>query len=347
MTIESYSEFILEKLKELTAIDSPSGYTQKAEAWISEEYRKLGYKAKFGVKGGVIVDIGGGAANADSAVCLAAHVDTLGAMVSEVKGNGNLRISPIGGLGPNQIEGENCRIYTKEGKIYEGCFQICNASGHVNSQLNELQRSYDNMEVVVDEKVFSKEDTKKLGIANGDYVCFDTRTVITKSGYIKSRYLDDKLSSCILLAYAKYLKDNGLEPSKKMYHFFTVYEELGYGASSNIPDDVTEFVSVDMGCIGDGLECREHQVSICPKDKHGVYNYELTSAFIKTAKENEIDFATDIYPNYGSDAEVALTAGYDVKHALIGPGVYASHGYERGHIEGAMNTLKLIIASYK
>ena len=199
------------------------------------------------------------------------------------------------------------------------------------------------MEVVLDEKVASKEDTMKLGIMPGDIVCFEPRTRITKSGYIKSRFLDDKLSVGILLGYAKYLKDENIKLKHKMYHYITVYEEVGHGGAASIPEGVTEMISVDMGCVGEGLNCTEHQVSICAKDSTGPYNYDVVKKMIEVSKENNIDFAVDIYPFYGSDVDVTLKAGYDIRHGLIGAGVYASHGYERSHIDGVKNTLKLLI----
>ena len=247
-------------------------------------------------------------------------------------------------MNANNAEAENCRVYTRFSGKYEGTFQLNNASIHVNGDYNEEKRKYDAMEVVLDEKVKSKEDVEKLGIMAGDVVCFDPRTVVTDSGYIKSRFLDDKLSVGILLGYAKYLKEEKVEPERMIYHHVTVYEEVGHGGAASIPDGVTEVISVDMGCVGDGLSCDETQVSICAKDSRGPYNYDVVTGLIKAAKENDIDFAVDVYPYYGSDADVALTAGYDIRHGLIGSGVYASHGYERSHKDGVKNTFKLICA---
>lgn len=200
------------------------------------------------------------------------------------------------------------------------------------------------MEVVLDEDVSSREEVEKLGIMVGDYVAFDPRTVITGSGYIKSRFLDDKLSVAILLGYARYLKEEHVTPARHIWQHITVYEEVGHGGACPMPAGVTEAISVDMGCVGDGLQCTERQVSICAKDSGGPYNYDVTTALVKAAKENGIDFAVDVYPYYGSDVEVTLRAGHDVKHGLIGAGVYASHGYERSHVDGVKNTLGLLQA---
>lgn len=339
--MQKYIDYILEQTKAILAIDSPTGYTRNAAEYIAKEYERLGYKVQITTKGSVLVEIGG--ADEKDAILLAAHTDTLGAMVKEIKSNGNLRVSPLGGMNPNNAEAENCRIVTKFDGVYEGTFQLDNASVHVNKDYDDKKREYDGMEVVLDERVSSKEDTQKLGVMVGDIVCFEPRTVVTKSGYIKSRFLDDKLSVGILLGYAKYLKENGITLEHKMYHYITVYEEVGHGGASSIPAGVTEMISVDMGCVGDGLNCTEHQVSICAKDSRGPYNYDVVTGMVKAAKEHAIDYAVDVYPFYGSDVDVALGAGYEIRHGLIGSGVYASHGYERSHIDGVENTLKLLI----
>jgi len=343
--MKKYVDYIIEQTEAVLAIDSPTGYTRNAAEYVKAEYEKLGYSAKITTKGSVLVEIGG--KNAEDAIVLAAHCDTLGGMVKEIKGNGNLKLSPLGGMNPNNAEAENVRIVTKADGIFEGTLQLENASIHVNGDYNDTLRKWDNVEVVLDENVKSKEDTEKLGIMVGDIVCFEPRTRVTKSGYIKSRFLDDKLSVGILLGYAKYLKDNKITLEHKMYHYITVYEEVGHGGAASIPDGVTEMISVDMGCVGDGLNCTEHQVSICAKDSHGPYNYDVVSGLIEVAKNEKIDFAVDIYPFYGSDVDCTLDAGYELRHGLIGSGVYASHGYERSHKDGVENTLKLLVGYCK
>ncbi len=339
---EKYADYILEETRKILAIDSPSGYTGNVAEYIIKEYEKLGYKAVMTVKGGVLVDLGG--ENAEDAVMLDTHIDTLGGMVSAVKDNGCLRIVPIGGLNANNAEAENVRVVTRNGKVYTGVFQLDNASVHVNKEYSEKKRAFDCMEVLLDEMTSSREQTKALGIDVGDIVCFDPRTVITPSGYIKSRFLDDKLSVGILLGFAKYLKDKKIVPKRKLYQHVTVYEEVGHGAAATVPEGVKEIISVDMGCVGDGLQCKETRVSICAKDSAGPYNYDVVTALVNAAKDNGIDYALDIYPFYGSDVDVTLKSGHDVRHGLIGAGVYASHGYERSHRLGAFNTMKLLAA---
>lgn len=340
--MDKYLKYILEETKKVLAIDSPTGYTGEAADFVKSEYEKLGIKAVRTVKGGVLAELPGG--DEKDAILLEAHIDTLGAMVAEIKGNGCLRLSPLGGLNPNNAEAENCRIITRFSGKYDGTFQLANASVHVNGEYNDTKRGYSAMEVVLDEKVSSKEDVEKLGIMVGDIVAFEPRTTVTESGYIKSRFLDDKLSVGILLGFAKYMKEQGIVPKRKIYQHITVYEEVGHGACGTVPDGVTEILSVDMGCVGEGLSCKEHQVSICAKDSAGPYNYDVVTGLIEAAKKKKIDFAVDVYPHYGSDADAALEAGYDVRHGLIGAGVYASHGYERSHIDGMKNTYELLKA---
>lgn len=338
-------DYILEQTKKLLAIDSPTGYTREAAAYVCQAYRELGYEAELTVKGGVLAFLGEG--ELDEGLLMEAHVDTLGAMVAQIKENGRLKLSPLGGMNPNNAEAENCRVITREGKTYEGTFQLENASIHVNGEYNDRKRGYDGMEVVLDERLSTAEETKDLGILPGDIVAFEPRTRITESGYIKSRFLDDKLSVGILLGLAKWMKEEGIKPKRNIYHHITVYEEVGHGACGTVPEGVTEILSVDMGCVGEGLSCGEHQVSICAKDSAGPYNYEVVGALIEAAREAGADFAVDVYPHYGSDADAALTAGYDVRHGLIGAGVYASHGYERSHVDGVRNTLALLKAYIK
>ncbi|MCY1712857.1 M42 family metallopeptidase [Caproiciproducens galactitolivorans] len=331
-------QYIIDQLKNLTSIDSPSGFTGDVTKYTMEQFEKLGYAPYLTKKGCVVCDLGG----EGSPLILSAHIDTLGGMVAEIKKNGRLRITNIGGLNANNCETENCRIRTRSGKVFEGTLQMNDPSIHVNGEYSKQNRTFDDMEIVIDEEVKEKKNTEALDICNGDFVCFDPRTTVTESGYIKSRFLDDKLSVAILLGLAKELREKKLRLRRKVYVFITVYEEVGHGACGALPADAEEIISVDMGCIGEGLACDEKMVSICAKDSHGPYDYDVTNDLIRCAEDSKLNFAVDVYPYYGSDADAALAAGYDLKHGLIGAGVYASHGYERSHIDGVGNTLKLL-----
>ena len=336
-------QYILDQAKQVLSIDSPSGYTKHAAAYVMEAYRALGLAPIQTTKGGVLVCLNPEAPE-DNAILLQAHVDTLGGMVAEITGNGRLRLTRLGGMNPNNGEAENVRIITRGGKTYSGTFQLKDASVHVNGEYSNAKRTYDTMEVVIDEEVYTPEETEALGIMVGDIVCFDPRTTITESGYIKSRFLDDKLSVAILLGQAKRVTEGKAALRCRVWHHITVFEEVGHGGASSVPAGVTESISVDMGCVGEGLGCKETQVSICAKDGGGPYHYDVVSGLIEAARKAGADFAVDVYPYYSSDVDVTLSAGHDIRHGLIGPGVYASHGYERSHVKGVENTLKLLEA---
>lgn len=335
-----YADFAAQEAVRLLDIDSPTGYTEAAAEWVKNEFSALGFEAHTTAKGGVLVNLGG--EDETDALLLEAHTDTLGAMVAEIKGSGRLRLTNLGGMRAENAEAENLRIRTRSGKVFEGTCQLVNASVHVNGSYADTKRSFDTVEAVIDEDVKSADDVRALGIEVGDMVCFEPRTRITESGYIKSRFLDDKLSVGVLLGLAKYLSDTNSRPQRRTYVHVTVYEEVGHGGAGSVPDGVTEAISVDMGCVGEGLSCTEKQVSICAKDSGGPYSYALVSRLIEAAKSAGADYAVDVYPHYGSDVEATLLAGSDIRHGLIGPGVYASHGYERSHLDGVYNTLALL-----
>lgn len=341
--MQNYTRYAIEQTLSLLAIDSPSGYTSRAAEWVRDAFTALGFEAHLTVKGGVLADLGG--TDLDNALLLEAHTDTLGAMVAEIKSDGRLRVTPLGGMCAENGEAENVRVYTRDGRVYEGTLQLCNASVHVNPNYRDTKRSFDTTEVVLDSDTSSADGTRALGIRVGDIVCFEPRARVTDTGYIKSRFLDDKLSVGILLALAKYIRDNSITPSRRVYVHVTVYEEVGHGGAASVPAGVTEAISVDMGCVGHGVACSERQVSICAKDSGGPYSYEVVSGLIAAAEAQGADYAVDVYPYYGSDVEATLRAGNDIRHGLIGAGVYASHGYERSHEDGVKNTL-LVLRGY-
>ena len=335
--MNSHMNFIKEQLYTLTSIPSPSSFTTKVTDYLLSELSSLGYSPERSNKGNVFVTLGG----YGSPLVLAAHVDTLGAMVRSIKENGRLRPTTIGGHQWSTADGENCTIHTRDGRVYTGVVLNKEPSSHVADQKTELIE--ENMEILLDENVASDQDTLALGIQTGDIIAMDPRTVVTESGYIKSRFLDDKLSAAILLGLARAVREDAWKLNRKVSLLFTVYEEVGHGGSV-VPDDTEEMISVDMGCVGSDLGCTERMVSICAKDSGGPYNYDLITALSNLAKEKKLDYAIDIYPHYGSDVETTLRAGYDIRHGLIGPGVYASHNYERSHMDGVRNTFELLKA---
>ena len=337
MLTEEIKEYIGTQLKALTSIASPTGFTKNATDYLMKQLEAMGYAPQLSNKGNVSVEISGEGAP----LVLAAHVDTLGAMVRSIKDNGRLRPTTIGGHQWSTADGENCMVFTRDGRMYTGVVLNTEPSAHVADE--KVETKEENMEILLDENVNDKQGVAALGIQTGDIIAMDPRTVITESGYIKSRFLDDKLSAAILLGVAHSVKEEGWKLNRKVTLLFTVYEEVGHGGSF-VPADTEEMISVDMGCVGDGLQCKETQVSICAKDSAGPYNYDVVTALVNTAKANNIDYAVDIYPFYGSDVDVTLKSGHDVRHGLIGAGVYASHGYERSHRAGAFATMQLLAA---
>lgn len=336
--MKSYRDFAVDETVKILSVDSPTGYTKEAGDLVADEFAKLGFPVTRTRKNGVVVELGG----EGEPILLEAHLDTLGAIVSEIKGNGRLKLSPLGGLKADNTETENCRVVTRFNGVYEGTIQLVDPSIHVNVAYSDTPRNFDTVEVVLDEDVKSVSDVKALGINTGDIVCVEPRTRVTKSGYIKSRFLDDKLSVGILLGFAKYVAEKK-NLSRKVYLHITTYEEVGHGGSASVPADVVEAISVDMGCVGSKVTCTERQVSICAKDSGGPYDYDVVTGLVLAAKKMNADYSVDIYPAYGSDVEATLRAGNDLKHGLIGSGVYASHGYERSHVDGVENTLKVLV----
>ena len=332
-----YHEYIVEQTEKVIGIDSPTGYHYNVQKYLVDTIQAMGFEVRTLRKGGVIANLGG----EGNPLMMLAHVDTLGAFVHYIKGNGRLAISN-GTLNPNNIETENVRVITRSGAVYEGTIQLENASVHVNPDVN-AERKFTNLEVVLDEDVTSKEDVEKLGICAGDFLAVEPRFQVTEKGYIKSRFLDDKAPSGVLLGIAKYVSEHPGCLKRNVQLFFTTFEEIGHGASAGIPEEIEDLLAVDMGCVGDHLACTEKQVSICAKDSSGAYHFEMTNELIEVAKEHGIDYAVDIYPSYGSDAGAALRSGKDVRYALIGQGVYASHGYERTHKDGMKQTFELAL----
>ncbi|MCL2497584.1 MAG: M42 family metallopeptidase [Symbiobacteriaceae bacterium] len=333
-------DYTLDMVKKLMAIDSPSGFTHQVVAYVGEIAASLGLKFTQNQKGNGVITLPGAK---PSGRALSAHVDTLGLMVRSVTSGGTLKFVRIGGLQLNTADGEYCTIHTRSGKVYTGTVLSTSPSGHVFPDSSSKARDEANMEIRLDEIVKNKDDVLKLGIAPGDYICLDTKTQITPSGFIKSRFLDDKLSAAILLGVLHHLKEHQITLPYDVKFLFSTYEEVGHGMAQ-IPADVTEVLAVDMGCIGLDLNCTEMDVSICARDSSGPYDYHFTSKLIELAQAGGIGYALDIYPQYGSDVSAALRAGNDIKGALIGPGVAASHGMERSHIKAVENTMKLVLA---
>lgn len=339
MEIMDRQESILRDLEALTGIPSPTGMTGACSAYVAEALRGMGFSPRITRKGTVLCTVSG--EREDRGLLLCAHLDTLGMVVRAVKPNGCLRYTKLGGWNDNAVENENVRIHTRSGKTYTGTVQSVHASRHVWGDTTEDKRSDESLEIVVDEETWSREATEALGIRPGDMVSFEPRLTVTPSGFVKCRFLDDKASAAVLLTLARRIAAGVVTPLRRTVLAFTVYEEIGHGASALYQEPVEDIVALDMGCVGDDLTCRENQVSICAKDASGPYDWDLTNELIARARRLGIPYAVDIYPRYSSDASTALRAGLDARFACFGQGVYASHGYERTHVKGLLAALAL------
>lgn len=328
---------IINYLNKLMAIDSPSGYTFNIIAMLKEMVESWGFETRLSNKGNLLISSGEG----EETVGFCAHVDTLGLMVRSIKSDGTLAITKVGGPLLPTLDGEYCKIYTRKGKVYTGTILSNSPSSHVYKDASKLERNDENMAVRLDEVVKERDDVLKLGIGAGDFIAYDPKTVVTPSGFIKSRFLDDKLSVAILLELMHAISEGEIKLKKKVYFLISTYEEVGHGCAW-IPEDIQKLIAVDMGCIGLDLNCSEYDVSICAKDSSGPYDYALTNELIALAEKGKLNYAVDIYPFYGSDVSAALSGGSDIKGALVGPGVAASHGMERSHVDALSNTYKLL-----
>ncbi|MEK5522424.1 M42 family metallopeptidase [Heyndrickxia sp. FSL W8-0423] len=332
----------MELIKQLVSIPSPSGNTKKVIDFCEQYLKDSNVEMYRNRKGGLIITLPG--KNTKQHRMLTAHVDTLGAMVKEVKANGRLKLTMIGGFRWNSVEGEYCKIETSSGKVYTGTILMHQQSVHVYKDAGKAERNEDNIEVRIDEKVLNEQDVRALGIEEGDFVSFEPRVEITESGYIKSRHLDDKASAAILLRLIKFIKENNVELPYTTHFLISNNEEIGYGGNSNITPETVEYLAVDMGALGDGQSSDEYTVSICAKDSSGPYHYGLRKHLVNLAKENNIEYKVDIYPFYGSDASAAIRAGFDIVHGLVGPGIESSHAFERTHESSIRNTEQLLFA---
>ena len=333
-------EYLKSIINDIFLTDSPSGYFGEINNVLISKIKQMGYD-NVGVnnKGNVELFIKGN--DSSKSVAIAAHADTLGLMVRSITGDGGLKLTNVGGPIIPTLDGEYCKVITRDGKVYTGTILSTSPATHVYKDSSSKTRDIDSIYVRLDENVKSKQDVLNLGIENGNYVCYDSKTVLTESGFLKSRFIDDKGSVCVILAVLEHMIRNGIKPNFDTYVYFTNYEEVGHGGATI--KNVSEFLALDMGCVGLDLDGNEYAVSICAKDSSGPYNYELTNKLISFAKEAKLNYAIDIFPYYSSDVSASLRSGLDCKGALIGSGVHASHGMERTHLDGLFNTMKLLL----
>ncbi|MBF6625045.1 M42 family metallopeptidase [Aerococcaceae bacterium zg-BR9] len=336
----------LDYLTQLLEIPSPTGFTTGVTNYLIEVLTGLGYQPYRTAKGNVVVTVQG--KDDEKHRVVTAHVDTLGAIVRAVKGDGRLKMDKIGGFPWNMIEGENCLVHrAKTGETISGTILIHQTSTHVYRDAGTAERTQDNMEVRLDAKVTNAQETRDLGIEVGDFISFDPRTIITPDGFVKSRFLDDKVSASILLHLLAVYQKEAVTLPQTTHFMFSVFEEVGHGANSSISDKVVEYLAVDMGAMGDDQQTDEYTTSICVKDASGPYHYEFRQHLVALCQAQDIPYKLDIYPYYGSDASAAMNAGAEVKHALLGAGIESSHSYERTHQDSIDATERLVDAYLK
>lgn len=335
-------DYVLAFTEELVGIPSVVGYTDKATLRIEEEFEKFGVKFSHTKKGAIIAQIEG--EDNSSAKMVSAHVDTIGAIVRRIKSNGRLELINLGGVIWASLESDNVIVHTLDGKQYEGTLMPNKASAHhYGDEAREIVRRADTMEVRLDESVSTQAETAALGIRIGDCVSFDPKFKVTESGYVKSKYLDDKLCIAQLFGYIKYMQENNLKPKHKLYIYISNFEEIGHGISL-IPEDVNEFIALDIGIVTPDSLGDEKKVAITVKDFKTIYDVSIRKSMIEICEKDGIGYTTDVYNRYGSDASGAVLQMADVKIACIGPNVDGSHHYERTHVEGILETMKLLAA---
>lgn len=330
-------------LVELLNIPSPTGDTERAVAYVQAAFADLGVELALSPKGYLHGTLPGNATSRPRA--LTAHVDTLGSMVAEIKENGRLRLTQLGGWIWNSVEGEGVTIFASSGETYRGTILPTMASSHAHTRDESYTKRDDqNMEVRIDARTTSVEETKALGIRVGDIVAFDPRVEQSESGFLRSRHLDDKASVATIYGAVAALAAAGLQPAQRTTIHISNYEEVGHGAAAGFPADLAELVSVDMAVVAPKQTSDEFSVTICAKDSAGPYHLGLRRRLERLAADARIAYQTDVYPYYGSDGEAYWRAGGDVAVGLVGPGVDASHHYERTHRDALENTTRLLLA---
>ena len=332
---------LLEFLVGLLEVPSPTGFHEQAIAYCKTAFSELPLDLTRTRKGALVGTWQG--ARDDAPRGLTAHIDTLGAMVCEVKSNGRLKLTQLGGWAWGSVEGEGVTIYTHDGRAYRGTIIPCKASVHIyGSDAREFKRDENGYEVRIDARTTSADETRALGIEVGDFVVFDPRVEVSDTGFIRSRHLDDKAGVACVYAAVKALADAGLQPAQRTTIHISHYEEVGHGGASGFPPDLAELLTVDMAAAGGSQNSDEFSVGICVKDAGGPYHIEMKRRLVALAEKASIPYKLDIYPYYGSDGEALWRAGADVIVGLIGPGVDASHHYERTHIDSLVASARLI-----
>ena len=334
-------DFCIDMFRRLLEKDSTTGQYEEVQALLCAILDEMGYPYTVTRKGGVIADLGG----EGNALAVTAHLDDIGLMVRHVNADGTLNVCAVGGLYPFYCVTENVRVYTRDGRVYTGT--VCRTPNSIHVTEEELRTALPdfrtNVCVVLDEDVKSTEDTKALGIDTGDVIALEPRFTMA-NGYLKSRFIDDKACAAVLLTVMKTLKEKGVTLPRKVYAYFAMYEEIGHGTVV-LPEDVEDILAVDIAPTGPQQNSDEHKVSVFAKDSRFPYHWSMTNEVREAAIAAGVDYVMDIFtPHYGTDCDPSVMAGYDLRHAAIGPGTANSHGYERTHLDGLKATYELLMA---
>ena len=333
------TDYLIDFFQRLVAIPSPSGYTDQVVHFCGHELETLGVPFELTRRGAIRATLKG--AERGPARAMVAHVDTLGAMVKQVKDNGRLELVPVGTWSSRFAEGARCTIFSDE-HSFRGTILPLKASGHTyNLEVDTQPTDWQHVELRIDAAVADGADVRALGIDVGDVVAVDPGTEITATGFISSRYLDDKAGVAVLFAAMKAMRDAGASPTVDTSMLFTIAEEVGVGASSVLHGDIAEMVTIDNGTVAPGQASRETGVTICMADSAGPFDYHLTRRMIELCRENGIAHQRDVFRYYRSDSASAIEAGNDLRTALICFGIDASHGYERTHVDALRSLAEL------
>lgn len=334
-------QFLLDCFQTLVRTPSPVGYSALLNPVLARYAAMFGHSVWYDNKDTTYITLDG--EDNSKTVMVGAHADTLGLMVRTVDPDGMIRVRQLGGVNYGSLEGETVTVHTRDGRSYTGLFTCQSHSVHVFDDARTLERNENTMMILLDERVSSKQDVYALGIRNGDFVSIDPRCQITETGYLKSRFIDDKAAVACCFTMLKYLHEHNLKPKYRTILAFPYFEEIGMGGVY-VPKEVSEYVALDIGLIGPGYDGNEYAVSICAKDNAAPYDHALTSRLVSYAQKAGCDYAVDIFYRYGTDASAALRAGNDLRPAAFGMAVHCSHSLERTHIDGLRNTMNLLLA---
>lgn len=332
--------YLLDQLKKLLLIPSPVGFTDEIVHYVGQELESLGIPLEVTRRGAIRANLAGKVSSPDRAVVV--HLDTLGAIVKNLKDNGRLEVSPIGHWSSRFAEGARCTVYTDDHR-YRGTLLPLKASGHTfNEEIDTQPTSWVNLELRVDELIHGMDDLHKLGFHPGDFIAIDPQPEFSDSGFINSRHLDDKAGVAALLACAKALQENNTPLPVDCHLLFTISEEVGSGCSAVLHQDVAEMVTIDNATPAPGQNSRETGVTIAMKDQVGPFDYHLTHKLIGLCKDHDVPHQRDVFRYYRSDSASAIEAGNDIRTALVCFGVDSSHGYERTHINSLVSLAELL-----